>query len=86
MRDRFSGLTAEDLVGVSTTLRDVQAILLSLFSDKTILVGHSLESDAMALKVGKPYTPVVSLDKWHSTVILFENNLGMKRHMKKGKL
>ena len=48
---RFSGLTAEDLVGVTTTLQDVQAVLLSLFSDNTILIGHSLESDFVALKV-----------------------------------
>ena len=42
---RFSGITAEDLVGVKTTLRDVQAVLLMMFSSKTILIGHSLESD-----------------------------------------
>ena len=39
------------MIGVDTTLRDVQAVLLSLFTDKTILVGHSLESDLVALKV-----------------------------------
>jgi len=49
---RFSGLTEKDLAGVETTLRDVQAVLLSLFTDKTILIGHSLESDFVALKVG----------------------------------
>ena len=48
---RFSGITCEDLVGVKTTIRDVQAVLLSMFSDKTILIGHSLESDLKALKV-----------------------------------
>ena len=48
---RFSGLTEKDLAGVETTLRDVQAVLLSLFTDKTILIGHSLESDLVALKV-----------------------------------
>jgi RNA exonuclease 1 len=36
---------------VQTSLRDVQAVLLSLFTDKTILMGHSLESDLTALKV-----------------------------------
>ncbi len=49
---RFSGITEEDMEGVSTTLRGVQAVLLSLFTDKTILMGHSLESDLIALKVG----------------------------------
>ena len=48
---RFSGLTEKDLAGVKTTIRDVQAVLLSLFTDKTILMGHSLESDLVALKV-----------------------------------
>ncbi|CAH1773803.1 unnamed protein product [Owenia fusiformis] len=48
---RFSGLTEEDMEGVVATLRDVQAALLSLFDDKTILLGHSLESDLTALKL-----------------------------------
>ncbi|KAK7489485.1 hypothetical protein BaRGS_00019284 [Batillaria attramentaria] len=48
---RFSGLTAADLKDVTTTGTDVQAILLSMFSDKTILIGHSLESDLFALKL-----------------------------------
>lgn len=36
---------------MTTSLRDVQAVLLSLFTDKTILLGHSLESDLTAVKV-----------------------------------
>lgn len=48
---RFSGITQEDLEDVTTSLREVQAVLLSLFSDKTILLGHSLESDLQALKL-----------------------------------
>ena len=48
---RFSGITEEDLEDVTTSIRDVQAVLLSLFTDKTILLGHSLESDLNALKV-----------------------------------
>jgi hypothetical protein len=50
---RFSGIKAEDLEGVTTTIREVQAVLLSMFSAKTILIGHSLESDLKALKVTK---------------------------------
>ncbi|XP_070195418.1 RNA exonuclease 1 homolog [Littorina saxatilis] len=48
---RFSGISAADLKGVETTRTDVQAILLNRFSDETILMGHSLESDLFALKL-----------------------------------
>lgn len=48
---RFSGVTAEDLESVTISLRDVQAVLLSMFSAESILIGHSLESDLLALKV-----------------------------------
>ncbi|KAL8623785.1 hypothetical protein ACOMHN_054091 [Nucella lapillus] len=48
---RFSGLTKADLKDVETTLTEVQAVLLNLFSDKTVLIGHSLESDLFALKL-----------------------------------
>lgn len=48
---RFSGVTEADLADTSVTLRDVQAVLLSMFSADTILIGHSLESDLLALKV-----------------------------------
>nr|CAG4650757.1 EOG090X01LQ [Simocephalus serrulatus] len=48
---RFSGITEEDLQNVKTTIRDVQAVLLSKFSDKTILIGHSFDSDLRALRM-----------------------------------
>lgn len=48
---RFSGVTAEDLESAAITLRDVQAVLLSMFSAESILIGHSLESDLLALKL-----------------------------------
>lgn len=47
-------MTEADLVDTSVTLRDVQAVLLSMFSADTILIGHSLESDLLALKVAMP--------------------------------
>ncbi|KAL3246451.1 hypothetical protein MRX96_057676 [Rhipicephalus microplus] len=46
---RFSGLTEEDMVGVKTNLRDVQAALLARFLADTIFLGHSLDSDLRAL-------------------------------------
>ena len=48
---RFSGLTESALKDVTTSLKDVQDHLLGLFSEGTILVGHSLEHDMIALKV-----------------------------------
>lgn len=48
---RFSGLTAADMKGATTALHDVQTDMLKMISDKTILIGHSLESDFVALKV-----------------------------------
>ncbi|WAR24856.1 REXO1-like protein [Mya arenaria] len=51
LNTRFSGISEDDMEDVTTTIRDVQAVLLSLFSDQTILMGHSLESDLMALKM-----------------------------------
>ncbi|QQP41660.1 REX1_ RNA exonuclease 1 -like protein (Silurana) [Caligus rogercresseyi] len=47
---RFSGISPKDLENVSTSIRDVQAVLLSMISSETILIGHSLESDLKALK------------------------------------
>lgn len=41
----------DDLKNTATSLRDVQAVLLNLFSAETILIGHSLENNLYALKV-----------------------------------
>uniref|UniRef100_A0A8W7PP55 C3H1-type domain-containing protein n=1 Tax=Anopheles coluzzii TaxID=1518534 RepID=A0A8W7PP55_ANOCL len=48
---RFSGITEEMLRKTTTTLYNVQAVLLSMFNAETILIGHSLESDFKALKL-----------------------------------
>ncbi len=37
--------------GTSSSLRDVQAALLSFINADTILIGHGLENDLTALKV-----------------------------------
>jgi len=48
---RWSGVTEEDMRNVKTTLQHVQAIFLNKFSDETIFIGHSLESDLKALRI-----------------------------------
>uniref|UniRef100_A0AAQ5ZWS6 Exonuclease domain-containing protein n=1 Tax=Amphiprion ocellaris TaxID=80972 RepID=A0AAQ5ZWS6_AMPOC len=73
---RFSGVMEEDLESATITLRDVQAVLLSMFSAESILIGHSLESDLLALKL--IHSSVVD------TAIVFPHRLGLpyKRALK----
>uniref|UniRef100_A0A671KUL4 Exonuclease domain-containing protein n=1 Tax=Sinocyclocheilus anshuiensis TaxID=1608454 RepID=A0A671KUL4_9TELE len=66
---RFSGVTQDDLENTTITLRDVQAVLLSMFSAESILIGHSLESDLFALKL--IHSMVVD------TAIVFPHRLGL---------
>ncbi|KAF8530788.1 hypothetical protein JB92DRAFT_3081178 [Gautieria morchelliformis] len=51
---RFSGITADHLTSVTTTLPMVQEKLLALLTSRTILLGHSLEQDLRALKLAHP--------------------------------
>ena len=50
----FSGITADHLASVKTTLPMVQVKLLKLLTSRTILLGHSLEQDLRALKLAHP--------------------------------
>ncbi|RDA83701.1 hypothetical protein CP532_1085 [Ophiocordyceps camponoti-leonardi (nom. inval.)] len=52
---RFSGITEEMLAPVETTLHDIQQRLLELLHPRTILVGHSLESDTKAIQLTHPF-------------------------------
>ncbi|XP_077105387.1 RNA exonuclease 1 homolog isoform X1 [Ranitomeya variabilis] len=66
---RFSGVTEENLKNITTSIRDVQAIMLNLFSADTILIGHGLENDLVALKL--IHDTVVD------TSIVFPHRLGL---------
>ncbi|XP_050979322.1 RNA exonuclease 1 homolog [Labeo rohita] len=48
---RFSGISEDDVKGTNSTLRDVQAVLLSFINADTILIGHGLENDLTTLKI-----------------------------------
>ena len=48
---RFSGITAEKLEGVETTLEQARERLLELVHAETVLVGHALENDLRALRL-----------------------------------
>ncbi|XP_008568129.1 PREDICTED: RNA exonuclease 1 homolog isoform X2 [Galeopterus variegatus] len=47
---RFSGVVEGDLRNTKTSIRDVQAVLLNLFSADTVLIGHNFEHSLYALK------------------------------------
>ncbi|XP_054253609.1 putative exonuclease GOR [Indicator indicator] len=48
---RLSGVTEADLKNTTTSLQNVQAVLINLFNEDTILIGHKLEKSFIALKL-----------------------------------
>ncbi|KAJ1913268.1 hypothetical protein IWQ60_009283 [Tieghemiomyces parasiticus] len=51
---KFSGITPAMMVGVTTTLADVQRELNTLIDERTIMLGQSLQNDLKALKLVHP--------------------------------
>ncbi|OTB07593.1 hypothetical protein M426DRAFT_317900 [Hypoxylon sp. CI-4A] len=64
----YSGITRQMLAPITTTIRDIQAKLLQILGPRTILVGHSLESDLKALQLTHPFIV--------DTALLFPHNRG----------
>jgi RNA exonuclease 1 len=52
---QYSGITAEMLENVTTTLADIQARLKTLLTPTSIIIGHSLNSDLNALRLTHPF-------------------------------
>ncbi|OQD70363.1 hypothetical protein PENDEC_c024G03254 [Penicillium decumbens] len=51
----FSGMTEERLRNVTTTIGDIQKRLKELITPRTVLIGHSLNSDLTALRLTHPF-------------------------------
>ena len=51
----YSGITPAKLENVTTSLKDIQYRLLEEITPKHILIGHSLNSDLIALKLTHPF-------------------------------
>lgn len=47
----YSGIVPADLNGVKTTLADAQALLLKVLNHDSILIGHGLENDLIAIRL-----------------------------------
>ncbi|CAO3650166.1 unnamed protein product [Cunninghamella echinulata] len=52
---RYSGVDEQSLIGVTTTLKDIQQKILNYITGDIILVGHGLMNDLRAIQIRHPY-------------------------------
>ncbi|KAK0603634.1 hypothetical protein LWI29_007020 [Acer saccharum] len=70
-RSEITGVSADDLVGVTCSLADIQKRMKKLLSHGAILVGHSLNNDLQALKLD--HARVID------TSLVFKHSDGLRR-------
>ncbi|TXG59374.1 hypothetical protein EZV62_013947 [Acer yangbiense] len=70
-RSEITGVSADDLVGVTRSLADIQKRMKKLLSHGAILVGHSLNNDLQALKLD--HARVID------TSLVFKHSDGLRR-------
>ncbi|XP_021961342.1 RNA exonuclease 1 homolog isoform X2 [Folsomia candida] len=82
---KYSGLTESIMEGVTNTLNSVQAVLLTQLKPNSILIGHSLESDLIALRVKHDYVVDTSLLYPHRRGLPYKKALKMlsQEHLRK---
>ena len=87
---QYSGITPQDLSGVTTTLENVQRRILTLIPPDAILIGQSLENDLCALQFSHPYiidTSILFVSPHQSfkPSLVSLAYMFLKRKMKRGK-
>ncbi|KAK1558619.1 hypothetical protein Q3G72_004681 [Acer saccharum] len=70
-RSEITGVSADDLVGVTCSLADIQKRMKKLLSHGAILVGHNLNKDLQALKLD--HARVID------TSLVFKHSDGLRR-------
>ncbi|XP_043461991.1 uncharacterized protein LOC122498354 isoform X2 [Leptopilina heterotoma] len=77
---RFSGITEQQLHGVTKTLQDVQHDLLQFIYAESILIGHGLENDLRVLRIVHKKAVDTSIAFLHDASFLSRKSLKFLAH------